>query len=136
IAARLEDDESGQDNDAHAAQGEELARFWSLPIPAIEAIRGHHDPHRCPSGTGRWLAMVIAGSESLLRRDLDLSTLTNAEWPGALYFRELHVDPKDLPLLRSEAMRVRDECVRVAQHGPLAASRGAHLQLIRSDKNE
>jgi putative nucleotidyltransferase with HDIG domain len=64
IAIRLEDEESGQDNDAHAAQGEELARFWSLPIPAIEAIRGHHDPHRCPTGTGRWLAMVIAGSES------------------------------------------------------------------------
>lgn len=136
IAARLQDEECGDDNDAHAAQGEELAKFWSLPIPATEAIRGHHDPDRCPSGTGRWLAMVIAGSESLLRQDLDHPALASGSLSGASYFRELHVDAEHLPALRSEAIRVRDECVRVSRHGTLAASRGAHLQLIRSDKND
>src|SRR5947208_2628560 len=54
IAARLDREEFEVDNAPHQLQGEELAKFWSLPLAVVAAIKSHHEPHRCSDPGARW----------------------------------------------------------------------------------
>jgi putative nucleotidyltransferase with HDIG domain len=131
IAARLEREELGPGNDAHASQGEELAKFWSLPAAAVAAIRTHHDPQNCTDPRGRWLARVVAASEVMLHRSLDPLHLASGNWPGEVFFSELEISREVLPGLRAEAIDVFDACIRLAHQG-LGTRRVPYLQVIRT----
>jgi len=130
IAARLDREELDADNDPHASQGEELAKFWSLPTPVVAAIRAHHEPHCCPDVRGRWLSTVVAASELLLH-PADPMQLVSGDWRGDTLMKQLDVPRELLVTLRAEALDVREECIRLANL-PRGATRVPHLELMRT----
>ena len=135
IASRLEHDEPEADSDSHASQGEELAKFWSLPADAVAAISAHHDPQRCTGERARWLSAVIATSEALLRRSLEPIQISTGDWPGEAFVELLGVNRDHLPALRKEALGIWDECIALAFR-TTPPRRMPHLQLIRTGPND
>jgi putative nucleotidyltransferase with HDIG domain len=131
IVARLERDECNTDNAPHELQGEELAKFWSLPVAAVAAIKSHHEPHRCSEPHARWLSGVIAISEVLLQRSSDPKEIEAGEWSGETLSKELNVPRELLLQVREHALQVHDDCMRYA-HRSGAASVVPRLQLIRT----
>ncbi len=131
IAGRLDREESDADNAPHELQGEELAKFWSLPHAAVAAIKSHHEPHNCIDHRGRWLSSVIAISESLLRRTSTPAQIVSGEWSAEELMQELNVDRALLPQLRAEALQVREECMGFA-HRPTAARLLPRLESTRT----
>ncbi|MFL6602927.1 MAG: HDOD domain-containing protein [Steroidobacteraceae bacterium] len=120
IVARLDREESDTDNVSHQSQGEELAKFWSLPLAAGAAIKSHHEPHSCADPRARWLSSVVAISEILLRRTSSPAQIVAGEWSAEPLMKELNVARELLPQLRAEALQVREECMAFAQR-PSAA---------------
>jgi putative nucleotidyltransferase with HDIG domain len=136
IAARLDREECDADNVPHQSQGEELAKFWSLPLAAVAAIKSHHEPHSCSDPRDRWLSSVVAISEVLLRRTSNPAQIVAGEWSAEALRKELNVAPELLPQLRAEALQVWEECMGFA-HRPSAARLVPRLQLSRTGaKNE
>ncbi|MBS0422604.1 MAG: HDOD domain-containing protein [Proteobacteria bacterium] len=131
ILARLEREESHTDNAPHQLQGEELAKFWSLPLAAVEAIKSHHEPNRCSDPHARWLSGIIAISEVLLQRNSEPRQIEADEWSAATMRKELNVSRELLLQVREHALQVHDECMRYA-HRPGADGVVPRLQLIRT----
>lgn len=131
IANRLDHEECEGDNTPHELQGEELAKFWSLPAPAVAAIRSHHEPHTCTDARARWLSSVIGISEILLRRASSPAQIAAGSWSAEALRTELGVAAELLPVLRADALQVWNECMALAKrsHNARATPR---LQLIRT----
>jgi HD-like signal output (HDOD) protein len=134
IADRLGREECHTDNAPHERQGEELAKFWSLPVAAVAAIKSHHDPHRCSDPHARWLSGVIAISEILLQRSSGPKQIELGEWSAEPMRKELNLSREVLLQVRERALQTHDECIRYA-HRSAAASMAPRLQLIRTGGN-
>jgi len=131
IATRLEHEECDTDNTPHEIQGEELARFWSLPIAAVAAIRSHHEPHSCSDPRARWLSSVIALSEALLRRTLSPAQIAADEWPAETLRNDLRLPLELLIQLRKDGLQILEQCMALP-YQPSTTRFVPRLKLIRT----
>lgn len=121
ITQQLEAGELGGAQSAHPSHGEELARHWCLPLPAIAAIKTHHSPDACEQGQGRWLSLVIFVSEALAgARSNDTTEKIAALSP---YASELGILNGDLAGLQVEGNRVYQDCIEMAEGSRRIGSR-------------
>jgi len=135
VARELEAGEPHYNSTAHASHGEELARFWYLPNPAISAIGCHHDPLACDDFPSRWLAQVVALSEGIVGRHSQLSSEISETRESAVVqdcVRELGIAQGLLTSLQEDADRVYDNCIRLVTNGhPETARASGTLQVVR-----
>jgi HD-like signal output (HDOD) protein len=132
VAQALKTDEPGHGTDVHARHGEDLARYWSLPTPAIEAIKMHH---ALPAGEtcGSWLARVIAVSEVLLCVGRDDRQALHKMPSVCESMNMLGISVDDLLPVHLEGTRVYENCIEVASGvgAPSAAVRALPLRLVK-----